>query len=353
MQISKLIYILFTFAPLIGQSLFAEQGTSQTVQESESDPISIILRKKVGEAVTDLLQKKTVSGKFATLDFPGMDGKISGFSDLASNTVLNSLVKSGKEVVDRATLDRVLNEQRLQQSQLLDPSSVARVGKFSGASAIILGYFNISGRVLTLTIRILNVETAQFIAVEEIDIKLNDENLAEVRGLVATASAQTEKMVVQLSESINNSTVSPTASTSGESHDKSAELDKAICQWIAVGKNLADLIRWGQRVGLWTKEDLHSISISNPSSGWSSYQIQDWTIQIDNGSNGETCPILDTNSNYVTLAHLLKKTSRCPIVSWKHANKVSVQGNDQCLSNPDSVYNNEREGPTKTLPKKI
>ncbi len=66
---------------------------------------------------------------------------------------------AGLTLVERAAIDRVLGEQKLQARGELDPAATVKVGKLLGASLIALGAYQRSGERVRLTARFVDVET--------------------------------------------------------------------------------------------------------------------------------------------------------------------------------------------------
>jgi len=69
-------------------------------------------------------------------------------------------------VVDRNTLDRIRAEQNFQMSGDVDDNSAVSIGKMLGASIVITGTISGSEPNQRLTIKALNVQTAQIVAME-------------------------------------------------------------------------------------------------------------------------------------------------------------------------------------------
>jgi len=66
-------------------------------------------------------------------------------------------------VVDRATLDKIRSEQNFQLSGDVDDSSAVSIGKMLGANIVITGTVSGSGTSQRLTVKALDVQTAQII----------------------------------------------------------------------------------------------------------------------------------------------------------------------------------------------
>ena len=86
-----------------------------------------------------------------------------------SELVQSRLENSGLYVmIERDKLAKVLQEQKFQLSGAVDNNTIAKIGKISGASKLVVGTINKFGSGFVLSARIVDVETA------EIDISANE-----------------------------------------------------------------------------------------------------------------------------------------------------------------------------------
>ena len=67
------------------------------------------------------------------------------------------------KVIERSALDRVMKEQKLQSSGLVDEQTAVKVGKVAGADAIVLGSITILGRSTKVNARVIDTETSETI----------------------------------------------------------------------------------------------------------------------------------------------------------------------------------------------
>jgi len=79
------------------------------------------------------------SHKIAILTFPYHDGRISSGSSIISERLTTYLFKEGMQVVERRLLLKILEEQKLGGTGVLDPTSAKELGKVLGVDAIITG----------------------------------------------------------------------------------------------------------------------------------------------------------------------------------------------------------------------
>ena len=79
-------------------------------------------------------------------------------------------------VMDRASLDRIIREQQLQQSHLFDPATAARLGKLAGVDLVVLGEYHAGSEpardehAARVIVKAIDVETAEFLAYKNIEI---------------------------------------------------------------------------------------------------------------------------------------------------------------------------------------
>ncbi len=83
------------------------------------------------------------------------------------------------QVVERRLLNKVLEEQSLSVSDLIDKESIKKIGNLLGVTAIVTGSITNLGDDMKINARIISTETGSIatVASESIgNIKMNDEN---------------------------------------------------------------------------------------------------------------------------------------------------------------------------------
>ncbi len=89
-----------------------------------------------------------------------------------SELLTNNFVGSGLfTVIEREQLEKVLKEQALGLSGIIDPASAKEVGKILGVEAMLCGTISEFGDFYSITARIIDVETAQILTSAVTDIK--------------------------------------------------------------------------------------------------------------------------------------------------------------------------------------
>jgi len=153
-----------------------EQALSKAIQSSTS---------RVPKNATIAVIPITTSNSFLT-DF------LTGESEYL-------LVRHGFSVVDRAQLDRIRTEQRLQLSDEIDATTISSIGRFSGAEVIITGRIDGSGSLQRLRLQVLDVQTADVIgtASEQFGESQPNTNPQDIESAVSEAIEHATKSISQ------------------------------------------------------------------------------------------------------------------------------------------------------------
>lgn len=112
--------------------------------------------------------KKT---KIAVLDFQlqGEGHRTADMGEIVSEWLITALVKEGRfDVIERRLLKKIMEEQKLAMSGIVDESSATQLGKLLGVKVIISGSVIKFEDMLEVNARIIDVETATIIAAESV-----------------------------------------------------------------------------------------------------------------------------------------------------------------------------------------
>ena len=131
--------------------------------------------------------KKT---KIAVLDFKlqGHGYETEDMGAIVAEWFITAFVKEGRfEVVERGLLKKILGEQKLGMTGVIDESTATKIGKLLGVKVIISGSVMKLENILEINARIIDVESASIIAAENVK---------------SSRAAQLQDLVVQMSEKI-------------------------------------------------------------------------------------------------------------------------------------------------------
>lgn len=140
--------------------------------------------------------------QIAIMEFPDVNGKITELGKLIPEELTTRLFKTGEfQVIERQLLKKVLEEQKLGMSGMLDASSAAQIGKLLGVDAIVTGTVTDRGDAIRINARMIETNQAHVFAVASVSV-IRENHLVTMMG----------KEIVQ----------APTSSASSESGSSSA-----------------------------------------------------------------------------------------------------------------------------------
>jgi len=131
--------------------------------------------------------KKT---KVAVLDFQlqGEGYETDDMGMIVAEWFITALVREGRfDVVERALLNKIINEQKMSLSGIVDENSATQLGRILGVKIIISGSVMKLHDILEINARIIDVETASIITAESVK---------------STTSGDLQNLIVQMSEKI-------------------------------------------------------------------------------------------------------------------------------------------------------
>lgn len=112
-----------------------------------------------------------VKNKIAVLDF-ALQGQAVETQDLGAIVAewfITALVRDGRfDVVERALLKKIIEEQKLSLSGIIDDSSASELGRILGVKAIITGSVLHLQDILEVNARIIDVQTGSIVAAENV-----------------------------------------------------------------------------------------------------------------------------------------------------------------------------------------
>jgi len=128
--------------------------------------------------------------KLAVLDFQlqGVGFETADMGKIVAEWLITALVKEGRfEVVERRLLRKVLEEQKLIMTGIVDENSATQLGKLLGVKVIISGSVMRFQNIMEVNARIIDVESASIITAESVK---------------STTAIRLEDLVVQMAEKI-------------------------------------------------------------------------------------------------------------------------------------------------------
>jgi curli biogenesis system outer membrane secretion channel CsgG len=147
-----LVYILIGWTPVQAQA-----GLEQRVTD---------LSQKISTGLTEN-QKRTI----AVVEFVDLRGNVTDFGRFMAEELITKLYETRKfKVIERQLLNRVMAEQKLSLTGVVDPTSAQKLGKLLGVDAIASGTITDLGTALRVNARLIDTSTAEIFAVASTEI---------------------------------------------------------------------------------------------------------------------------------------------------------------------------------------
>ena len=119
----------------------------------------------------------TQKTSIAVIPFFDLDGNVNELGNLLSEELITRLYKTGKfNVIERQMLNKILTEQKLQASGLIDENSARKLGRLLGVEALVSGSVSDLGDHIKINARVISTETGQIFGVASARV-LKDETL--------------------------------------------------------------------------------------------------------------------------------------------------------------------------------
>lgn len=164
--------------------------------------------------LTDQIAKRAAADhktKIAVLPFRELGGQPTVFGTYLAEELVTGLVNvGGFDLVERATLDKVMGELKLNESGSIDPAVAKSVGKLVGADAIVTGTITDLQSYVAVNCRLIDSETGRIFAATSTRVVKDDDvkkvmqipigSVSDIsgKGVQANSNSQGSKAVSEL-----------------------------------------------------------------------------------------------------------------------------------------------------------
>ena len=131
--------------------------------------------------------------KIAIVEFVDLKGDVTAFGQFLAEELITKTFTVGAgrfEVVERSLLNKVVSEQKLSLTGVIDPDSARQVGKILGVDAIVTGSVTDLGNSVKVNARMIDTETAKVFAAASTDIPKVDMVTKLMQQKVSSAPAE-------------------------------------------------------------------------------------------------------------------------------------------------------------------
>lgn len=128
------------------------------------------LSKQISDGLTEN-QKQTI----AVIEFVDLEGRTTNFGRFVAEELITRLYQTKKfKVIERQLLNKVVAEQKLSVTGMIDQTSAQKLGKLLGVDAIASGTVTDLGKTLRINARLISTGTGEVFAVAAAEIAKDD-----------------------------------------------------------------------------------------------------------------------------------------------------------------------------------
>jgi TolB-like protein len=168
--------------------LTAAEGQVHTLSTSETAG-SVVTQDSLDGRIGQLSQQiadKIEAGqkqRIAVLEFTDLQGSVTDFGRYLSEELITRLYDSKRfKVVERQLLNKVIAEQKLSLTGVVDPASAKKLGNVLGVDAIVSGTIADRGESLKINARLISAETGEIFSAAATEIGKDKEVQALMKG---------------------------------------------------------------------------------------------------------------------------------------------------------------------------
>ncbi len=162
--------VIFLTLPILLFLTSCSAKTPVLEVDYQAQTLDVQLNNLTNQMVKSFTQER--KSKIAIMEFPDLHGTISEFGKFIPEELTTRLFMTRRfEVLERQLLNKILEEQNLGISGLLDASSAAQIGKLLGVDAIVTGTVTDMGNMIRINARMIATETAGVFAVASVSIE--------------------------------------------------------------------------------------------------------------------------------------------------------------------------------------
>lgn len=202
-----------TPSPSEGSSLVSDAESSTYAPNAQSE-FDLKLESLASQIATSFSGAGKV--KIAVFNFVDLQGGVSQLGMFLAEELITRLFKSGSfEVVERRLLDKVLEEQKMSTTGLLDISSAQKIGNILGVNAIVTGTVTDLQSSVKINARIIGADTGAVTAAAGETINKDSDVTRLLSAFKPAQSTGTNSSTSRPDPTLSSSTPGTTQTTSG------------------------------------------------------------------------------------------------------------------------------------------
>ena len=167
----NLKYITYISLILL-QCCVYQGGSNQSSSNNHELHIQIEL---LVDSMSDKLSAKSIK-KIAIMDYTGLSqGDINFGAYLSDEITLQLFLKEQFQIIERDQLDYIINEQKLNNSGLIDDQSAINIGKILSVDAVILGNISTLNNDILINTKAISAETGEILFINNLSVANNSQ----------------------------------------------------------------------------------------------------------------------------------------------------------------------------------
>lgn len=159
--------------------------------------ITVEAQQPVGDAIKELATQITASAtrqekqKIAVLPFHELDGQPTVLGTFIAEELVTNLFQLGNfKIVERGRLDKLLGEQKLQQSGAIDPATAKEIGRIAAVDAIVTGSITDMESFVAVNCRLIDTTTGEVFGAAQTKITKDDDVRKIMRFVLSSDGTQ-------------------------------------------------------------------------------------------------------------------------------------------------------------------
>lgn len=169
----SICYTLFGILCLFGacthrnQSTFPDQRASLKALDRQIDTLA--------EQIINSLAVQKIN-KIAVIEFSDLDGKVPDLGKYLAEELTTRLFRTGKfQIVERRLMRRIIEEQNLSATGLIDENTASKLGRILGVDALTTGTVADLNTSVKINARLIATETGSVFAVASVNVPMSKE----------------------------------------------------------------------------------------------------------------------------------------------------------------------------------
>ncbi|HTG01369.1 MAG TPA: FlgO family outer membrane protein [Nitrospirota bacterium] len=151
-----------------------QEHTAAPVQRASSRDLDRQLDALTEQITNSLTVQKTA--KIAVIEFTTLEGKVTDLGRYLAEELTTRLFRTGKfQIVERRLMQKMMDEQKLSASGMIDEKTASQFGKILGVDALTTGTITDLNTSVKVNARLIAAGTGSVFAVASVDIPLSRE----------------------------------------------------------------------------------------------------------------------------------------------------------------------------------